>query len=260
MDNRRANSNKVFIIIPSYNEEKRLGGTLDSYANYFSKSGMDDFEIMVVCNGCHDATPQIAADFSRRFPQIKVLNIPEKIGKGGALIRGMEMACGDTVAFVDADESTTPEELHKLIKEMGDVEVVIGSRWLPGANILVKQPLSRRIASRGFNLLVRLVLGLHFKDTQCSAKVFTKRAINDVVSQLRTTNFAFDVELLYRLQKVGYQVKEVPVNWENKNGSTLSMRKAIPTMFLTVVRLRLEDSHFMRMMGERNLLVERRAR
>lgn len=252
IDNTRAKSNKIFIIIPSCNEEKRLGGTLNSYASYFSKADIDDFEIMVVCNGCHDTTPQIAEDFSRRFPQIKALNIPEKIGKGGALIKGMERACGDTVAFVDADESTTPKELHKLLKEMGDFEGVIGSRWLPGASISVKQPLMRRIASRGFNLLVRLLLGLPFKDTQCSAKVFTRRAINEVVSQLKTNNFAFDAELLYRLRKGGYQVKEVSTTWEDKDGSTLSIRKAVPTMLFTVVRLRLEDSHLKRMVAGRN--------
>jgi len=257
MDNTQAKPNKRFIIIPACDEEKRLGGTLNSYASYFSKAAIDDFEIMVVCNGCHDTTPQIAEDFSRRFPQIKVLHIPEKIGKGGALKKGMEMACGDTVAFVDADGSITPNELHRLINEMGDVDVVIGSRWLPGANILVKQSLKRRITSRGFNLLVRLLLGLPFKDTQCSAKAFTKRAIDEVVSQLQTNNFAFDVELLYRLRKNGHQVKEVPTTWENKDGSTLSITKAIPTMLFTVVRLRLEDSRFKRMVPYRNHIQSR---
>lgn len=232
------------LMIPARNAERRIAETLEAYVTHFSTEYFQDFEIIVVTNGCTDRTSEIVSECCTRFPQLSLKELGDVAGKGRALLQGFRIARGDTLAFVDADGSAGPEELHRLIEELGEDDGVIGSRWLPGSNVPVKQPLARRIASRGFNLLVRLLFGLPFKDTQCGAKVFRKRAIDRVLPELQVTDFAFDVELLYRLKKTGHRVKEVPITWEDKEGSTLNLRRAVPTIFLAMVRLRLLDSPF----------------
>lgn len=235
------------IIIPAYNAERLIATTFNDYAVYFSTEYHQDFEIIVIVNGCTDRTSEIVLEHCAKFPQVTSKQFEKKLGKGGALIEGFKIARGDILAFVDVDGATRPEELHKLIKGLGASDGAIGSRWLTGSNMLVKQPLPRRIASRGFNLLVKLLFSLPFKDTQCGAKVFKKHAIDEVLARLQTTNFAFDVELLYRLKKGGYKVDEVPIIWEDRLGSTLNLKRAVPTMFLAVLRLRILDSPLKRL-------------
>lgn len=232
------------VVIPVHNGQEIIARTLEDYVSYFSGEYTQDFEILVIPNGCTDATCEIVREYTARYPQIVYRDFDSKIGKGGALIEGFKIAKGDILAFVDADGATGPGELHKLVDELEESDGVIGSRWVLGSKILVKQPLSRRVASRGFNLLVRLFFRLPFKDTQCGAKVFRKDAIDDVLPDLYITNFAFDIELLHRLNKKGYRVREVPIVWQDMEGSSLKVRRAVPTMFLAIVRLRILDSPF----------------
>lgn len=137
------------------------------------------------------------------------------------------------------------------MRQIGEYQVVIGSRWLPGSRILVKQSLMRRLVSRGFNLLVRIIFRLPFKDTQCGAKVFARQALSDVVGELETTNFAFDVELLYKLKKKGYNILELPTLWENKPRSTLNLWAAVPEMFVALVKVRLLESPLRKLISKR---------
>ena len=233
----------ISIIIPACNAERIIATTLDDYIRYFVKENQD-FEIVVVANGCVDRTSEIIDECASRSPNVKLKHIISSTGKGRAVIEGFKNARGDVISIVDVDGSTSPEELHKLIKELGDDDGVIASRWLPGSRVIVKQTLARRIASRGFNLLVRLMFGLPFADTQCGAKAFKKRAIDEVVPSLKTSDFAFDIELLYRLSKNGCKVREIPTVWGEKGESTLNLKKVIPAMFLTVMILRMSLSPF----------------
>ena len=129
-----------------------------------------------------------------------------------------------------------------LFRSPAEHQAVIGSRWMPGSQVLVKQGFARRAASRGFNMLVRLLFGLHFKDTQCGAKVFAKRALDEVLGELETAHFAFDVELLHELKKRGYSIMEVPIVWENRPQSTLNLQWVVPEMFFAMLKVRLQDS------------------
>ena len=221
------------LIIPAYNEGGRIEAVLSNYANYFPEQ-----EIIVVCNGCIDNTPDIVTRLCSRYPQIRLLNFEAKLGKGGAIIEGFKMAERDIIGFVDADESVGPEDIANMLAGLSDSDGIIASRKLKASRIMVKQPLKRRIASRAFNVLVRLLFGLNFKDTQCGAKVFRKKAIKDVLPELKTRGFEFDVELLWRLRKRGYQVKEFPVTWKHSEGSTFSLTNA-PGMFLSLLKVRL---------------------
>lgn len=233
-------SKKISIIIPACNEENRIKRTLVSYLNYFTH----DCEILVVLNGCHDNTLEIVKTVSARYPSLKYRNIAEPIGKGGALIVGFKLVKGDIIAYIDADGATSSEELARLIGNIGEYDGILGSRWLRNSIISKKQPLSRKIASRVFNILVRGLFLFPYKDTQCGAKIFKKEVIKSVVNELGTTDFAFDVDLLYLIHKKGYKIKEFSTVWADQDASTLNLKKVVPIMFASIIRLRLKHSIF----------------
>ena len=240
------------IIIPARDAEREIAKTLEDYINYFSEVYGQDFEIIVVPNDCSDDTVTIVESYCNNYPFVRSQVYEGSIGKGGAVIEGFKRAQGGIVSFVDADGATGPVELYKLVQALGGHQAVIGSRWMPGSQVLVKQGLARRLASRGFNLLVRSLFGLHFKDTQCGAKVFTKEALNEVVGELETAKFAFDAELLYKLKKRGYSIIEVPIVWENRPQSTLNLQWVIIEMLFAMLKVRLLDSPLRWMFKERS--------
>ena len=230
------------IIIPAHNEGRRIGTALDGLLTHLGAHCPQGFEVIVIPNGCVDDTVEIVKEYSNRFPQIRIGEFKEKIGKGGAMKEGSKLARGDIIAFLDADGATSPAEVCRLAEMLKENDAVIGSRWLPGSLVPVRQPLLRRIASRGFNLLVRLLFRFPFRDTQCGAKIVRKQALDRIQAQLQITNFAFDIELLYTLNRAGYKIEEVPITWEDQTGSSLKMRRTVPTMFLAAVRLRVVNS------------------
>lgn len=236
------NSKKISIVIPAYNEEKRIKKTLLKYIDFFDNNFKDKFEIIVVGNGCTDNTESIVNSLAKEFDCIRFLNFKEKLGKGGAIIQGFKVANADIIGFLDADGSTLPESILKLISIINGYDGVIASRWINGAVIGKKQPLARRIASRGFNILVRVLFGLKYLDTQCGAKFFKGEAVKRVLPELGLTDWSFDVDLLYRLSRKGYRIKEVPITWNNVGDSKLNLRKTPIKMFLSIVGLRVKVS------------------
>lgn len=228
---------KLSIIIPAYNEGRRIEKTLEDYVSYKWKYPV---EILVILNGCKDNTLDVVSKFAKKHRIVKYINLA-KASKGYALITGFKLATGDLIGYVDADNATKPKEFSKLIDNINGYDGVIGSRWVKGAVVRVKQSLARRIASRGFNLLVRTVLGLRFYDTQCGVKIYRKNAIKSILPKLKITNWAIDVSVLYPLVKAGYKIREVPTVWQDKKGSRLKLFKAIPNMFWAVIKLRLKS-------------------
>jgi hypothetical protein len=169
-----------------------------------------------------------------------VLEFPEPIGKGGALIEGLKLApLADVIGYVDADGATPPQAFHDLVKHLGRADCVIGSRWLPGAVLHVEQAGKRQFASRVFHLIVEWLFHMHIKDTQCGAKVMTRQAVEGVHSALRIADMAFDINLLYSLKRAGYRVLEVPTEWTDKIGSKVALFRTSLTMFLSAVRIKL---------------------
>lgn len=231
-------SYKRTLVIPAYNEEMRIGSTLREYLGHFDR----DTEIVVVLNGCHDRTGDIAASFLDPNPNLRIIDERGVLGKGGAVTMGFSRARGDIVAYVDADGATSAAEIDRLMDQIGDADGVIGSRWIDKDVIIRKQSLFRRLASRVFNLTVQSLFNLPYKDTQCGAKVFKREAVKGVVGELGTSNLAFDVDLLYLMHKHGFELKEVPTAWEDKDGSKISMRRAAPLMLGAVIRMRIKHS------------------
>ena len=235
---------KLSIIIPAKNEEKRIRKTLESYLSYFQKKFKNDFSILVVLNGCTDNTLFIIKEIKKKHKQLEYKDIKEAIGKGKALIIGFHNVNADFIGYVDADLSTSPETFDELLPYLENFDGAIASRWIKGAFVSPKQPLLRRIASRSFNLLTQTLFGLSFRDSQCGAKVFRKKALFKVYDELAITNWAFDVNLLFLLKIHGFHVKEVPTTWKDSLGSQLKIHKASVQMFFSLLRLRLLYSPF----------------
>lgn len=138
---------------------------------------------------------------------------------------------------MDADGSTSLSEMERLFDRLETADGAIGSRWLPGSILTVRQGFRRRAESRLFNLLVRLLFGLDYHDTQCGAKAFRREALDAVLPSIRSTGFEFDVELLWRLARSGCRVEEVAITWENRDESKVATSDA-SEMLLGMLRLR----------------------
>jgi glycosyltransferase involved in cell wall biosynthesis len=246
---------KLSIIIPAHNEENRISKTLEEYCRFFSKKCKKEFEIIVVLNGCTDRTLDIVRRFKRKYSQIKYLNFMQS-GKGFAIIQGFKAARGELIGFTDADCSTPPEAFYDLIENINGFGGIIANRWMKESIVRPKQPLSRRMASRIFNLLVRALFGIKSQDTQCGAKLFKKEAIKKVLPNIGITAWAFDIDLLYQLKKKGYKIKDIPTVWSDKGHSKLNVAKTSFQMFLAVVRLRLINSPFKFVVRAYDLLPE----
>lgn len=233
---------ELTLLIPAYNEEERIRNTLDAYLHALETR---DAEILIVVNGSRDQTEALVRDeYLRRLEAIRLVVIPEKVGKGGAIMRGLQEARGEKIAFTDADGSTPPSSLLRLVDALEAPGICIGSRWLDHSVIGVPQPLPRQLASRIFNLWVRLLFRLRVKDTQCGAKVMTREVMEAVLPLLGCTQWAFDVELLFHIRKCGYPIQELPVEWNNAEGSKLKLLPSSLQMMLALVRLRVRHSPF----------------
>jgi glycosyltransferase involved in cell wall biosynthesis len=227
------------IIIPAHNEQERIRKTLESYVGVFA-----DSEIIVVLNGCTDRTREVVESAVSGYENVSVIDIPDAVGKGGAVRAGFLMACSDVAGYVDADGSTPAVEMRRLCEALGPYDGIIGSRWLPGAVVEIKQPWLRRVASRSFNMLVVSLFGLKYSDTQCGAKVFRRDALRDVMRDVETANLAFDVDLLFAMKRLGLRVREEPTHWIDMGGSRVELLSASLKMFAAIVRLRLRHSLF----------------
>ncbi|MCB1069718.1 MAG: glycosyltransferase family 2 protein [Verrucomicrobia bacterium] len=230
---------KLSIIIPAYNEEQRLTPMLKAYGDYFLPRYGQEVEFIVVVNGSRDRTADISRAFSREHPQISTIEEKDAIGKGGAIMLGFKHAHGDLIGFADADGSTPPEAFDDLVNHIGDAGAIIASRWFETSVVEPRQPLKRRVVSRIFNGLVRLLFGLDIWDTQCGAKVVRREVVEQILPHLGLTRWAFDVDLLFQVHRFGNPIVEWPTTWHDIGGSQLRILKASLEMLIAIVRLRL---------------------
>lgn len=227
------------IVIPAYNEEKRLPETLKCLLAYLRRREWSFTEILVVDDGSLDATAAVVEEAARREPAIRLLRNPGNRGKGYSVRHGMLEARGDWILFSDADLSAPIEELDKLLEVAGrGVPVVIGSRALDRSLIQIHQSFFRETAGRIFNLLMRALTGLPFKDTQCGFKLFEARAAKEVFRRQRLERFGFDAEILFIARLLGYRAEEVPVRWSHSEGTKVSLFRDSLNMFLDLLRVR----------------------
>jgi len=227
----------ISVVIPAYNEEKRLGGTLGRILSYMAEAG-HDYEVVVVDDGSRDGTAAVAESFSGRG--VRTLRTPGNRGKGHAVRRGMLEAGKSLVLFSDADLSTPIEELEKLAAPVlaGRAQIAFGSRSVAGSVIEVSQPVSRVAMGKVFNLLVRMIALRGFHDTQCGFKLFTRDAAREVFRRQRLDGFGFDVEILAIARGLGFRIAEVPVRWINSAETRVQAVRDSSRMFLDLFRIR----------------------
>ena len=226
------------IVIPAYNEGARLGASLKKVLTYVHTQGWDA-EVVVVNDGSRDNTADIIEDFAAKDPIVRLIQNPGNHGKGYSVRNGMLHALGEILIFSDADLSSPIEECPKLISALNNgADIAIGSRWLRTETQIQRQPLHRQIFGRIFNLLLRLTLGLHFKDTQCGFKAFKKSAVEAIFPLQKIERWGFDPEILFLARKLGFTVKEVPVLWGHSGGTRINPLVDGFRMFTEMLRVR----------------------
>lgn len=222
----------ISVVIPAYNEEHRLGPTLERIAAYFAATG-EPHEILVCDDGSADRTAEIAADAG-----VTVLRAAERAGKGGALRRGVLASSGDLVLLTDADLATPIRELERLRAVVAaGADLVLGSRGLSDSIITRRQPFYRESMGKTFNLLVRLLLGWQYRDTQCGFKLLRGEAARRIFPLVRERGFGCDVEVIHLARRLGYDVREVPVSWENSPDSRVHIIGSSVSMLGTLLRV-----------------------
>ncbi len=214
----------VSIVIPAYNEQARLPATLERVITYLAGKQFEFAEIVVVDDGSRDGTAKLVEDWQRDHASIHLVRNPGNRGKGFTVRHGVFESKGDWILTTDADLSAPIEELDKLIAavERENAKVAIGSRALDRSLVGVHQSPFREFAGRVFNVLMRLVTGLPFRDTQCGFKLFEAAAAREIFSRQTLEGFSFDVEDLVIAKVLGLKAVEVPVVWNNVEGTKVS--------------------------------------
>lgn len=236
MDGQPPKHPEISIVVPAYNEEKRLGKSLKTLVDY-CKENFDIYEIIVVDDGSKDKTSDVAAQFSRQ--NVRILRNEPNRGKGYSVKRGILEARYNPVLFSDSDLATPIEEVEKMLPWLDKgYAVVIASRNMKTSNLVVKQPFYRQFLGRSFPLLVNLLAVRGIKDTQCGFKLFNTEAAKRIVKYQTFERFAFDVELLFIARKMGHRIKEVGVTWIDQAGSKVSPIKDSISMGKDVLKLR----------------------
>lgn len=224
------------IIIPAYNEAKRLPKTLSEIDKYLSKQNYN-YEILVINDGSKDETSDVINGLN--IKNLRFIDNKENHGKGYVVRQGMLEAKGKYRLFTDADNSTSIDQVENILPWFDKgYEVIIGSREVAGAKLAVPQPWIRRFLGGTFRFIVNVFTGLwEIKDTQCGFKAFSDKAVDDIFPRLTLDRWAFDVEILCLARKLNYKVKEVPVVWINDLESKVNF-KGMVKMFFEVLQVR----------------------
>jgi glycosyltransferase involved in cell wall biosynthesis len=213
------------IVIPAFNESARIPATLESVVSCIRERGWSA-EVIVVDDGSRDATAQVVRDFAANASEVRLIENPGNRGKGYSVRSGMLQALGEVVLFTDADLSAPIEEAERLFAAIHrGADIAIGSRWLESGRQTHRQPLYRQFFGRCFNTVIRAVMGLHFADTQCGFKAFTREAAQTVFQLQTIERWGFDPEILFIALKRGFWVIEVPVSWAHDERTRMSYLK-----------------------------------
>lgn len=227
------------IVIPAYDEQDRIGPSLERILDYARRSRRE-VEILVVDDGSNDRTASMAHAALGPEPRGRVLSNGRNRGKGYSVRHGVLESTAKTVLVTDADLSTPIEEADRLLGELESLGhgIVIGSRGLPSARVEIHQTALREMMGKTFNRIVRSLTGLPFRDTQCGFKLMTRADVAPIFAKCRVDGFSYDVELLYVAVRRGVPIKEVPVIWRNAPGSKVGILTDPIRMLRDVLKIR----------------------
>jgi glycosyltransferase involved in cell wall biosynthesis len=233
---------ELSIIIPAYNEARRIGQTLKTLRQY-TEQQMWRVEVIVVNDGSTDNTCRIVSDYATTWPHLRLLDNGKNQGKGFTVKNGARHAAGQTVLFTDADLSAPPEEMPKILDPIRAnlADVTFGSRAIDRSLIGVHQSRFRETSGIIFNFFMQHLTGLHYKDTQCGFKAFRREEILPVFERQRIMGFGFDPEILYIARKQGLRLREIPVRWNHVEGTTVRFLRDSFQMFLDLLYIRWND-------------------
>lgn len=235
------NSPKLSIIIPAFNEEKRLPRALAGIRDYFTRHGenLDEVEIIVVDDGSTDGTARVAEEWAREINSLRIVSNGKNCGKGYSVQHGMLEARGKIALFTDADLSSPMEESEKLLAALAaGNEVAIGSRALDRTLIAVRQSRFRELAGIIYNGFVRFFTGLPLHDTQCGFKAFVREPSRIIFEQQRIERFGFDPEILFLAKRHGLRCEEVPVRWAHDPATKVHVLRDSLVMFGDLLYIR----------------------
>ena len=226
------------VIIPAFNEERRLPKAIEQIASYLSAHPFEA-EIIVVDDGSTDATPKLIESYRGKYPALRLIANGRNRGKGFSVRHGMLEARGEFALFTDADLSTPMKEADKLFAALCEgYDAAIGSRALDRSLIEVHQSALRERAGTFFNSLVRGIAGVEFSDTQCGFKAFRRARTRIIFEQQRIERFGFDPELLFLARRHGLRVAEIPVRWSHDSGTKVNVLGDGLRMFLELLEIR----------------------
>ncbi len=231
----------VNIIVPAYNEEARIGAMLTAYNEYFKDYCI---HFTVVLNGITDNTEAVVQSIQLLYPG-KISIIASEKGKGNAIKTGFLHALSEPythIGFVDADMATTPDQYEKLLLhliETADCDGVIASRYMEGSDLGAPRPFIKRWGRKlFFNRRIEKILDLHYNDTQCGAKIFTRAVVEAVAPLLTETHWAVDIDILYLAHQYEFIIPEIPIRWRDAPGSHLSIFSSIKDFYKAVDRIK----------------------
>jgi dolichyl-phosphate beta-glucosyltransferase len=238
------NQNSIYLslVIPFFNEERRIRKTLDNALDFFHNTGYQ-FEIILIDDGSRDRSFEIVRKYKDLHNNMVVLKNEKNSGKGYTVKRGMLRAQGEYIFFLDADFPIFFNEMDKLLNFLKQgCKIVISSRALPESKILIPQPFYRRLAGRIFHFFSEFIIPTKVSDTQCGFKAFSKQAAKEIFSLQRLSRFCFDVEILHIAKKLGYRIKEVPIVWaHSKSNNKIAFFKNGLLMLMDLIVIRIWD-------------------
>lgn len=251
MDNRTKSTDiYLSVIVPAFNEEDRIVKTLREIEEYLDKKPYQH-ELIVVNDGSTDRTVEVISALSPEYPAIRLLDNSRNMGKGWVVRQGMLNAKGKIRLFMDADNSTTIDQFDNMVPFFEEgYNVVIGSRAVNGAVIATHQSRFRESLGQLFNFIASIISGISIKDTQAGFKAFTSQAAGKIFPLQTIYGWSFDLELLVISKQLGYEIKEIPILWNNDFRSHVKIKHAFNTIFeLFKIRYNLWSGRYSRSRG-----------